>query len=97
LILQFKKIQNDIKGDQKIAIIFIEARLASISIDFKFNERRSTLDIIYRGRFEQSGEAKELTEAGERYFYFIFENGYSFEVYSKKARFTSNYSSENYK
>jgi hypothetical protein len=94
LIMQFEKIKNNRKTEKKLAIVFLEARLANVSISFPRGKGPSTIDIIYRGRFEENGELREVTDAGERYFYLIFEDGDSFEVYSKKVVFLNSYPSE---
>jgi hypothetical protein len=91
LIMQFGRIQNNVSTENKLAILFLEARLANIHISFPRGKGPSTIDIIYRGRFEENGELREVSDAGERYFYFIFEDGDSFEVYSKKVVFVDNY------
>jgi|SRR6185437_6113935 len=91
LIMQFEKIQNKGEAEKKLAIVFSEARLANVRISFPRGKGPSTIDIIYRGRFEDNGKLEEISDAGERYFYFIFEEGDSFEVYSKKAVFLDSY------
>ena len=87
MTLQFNKKDNDIPNSGEVAIEFNEARLANFSLFFPYTEDSATLNIIYRGRFEENGELRECSQNRERYFYFEMETGDKFEVYSKRVVF----------
>jgi hypothetical protein len=87
LTMRFAKVESEEKTDGQIAIVFSEARIANLTIRFPRRKDTSTLNTIYRGRFEENGQLFEFSEMDERYFYFIFQDGDSFEVFSKKAIF----------
>jgi len=87
MTLQFNKKDSDTSNSGKVAIEFNEARLANFSLFFPYTEDSATLNIIYRGRFEDKGELREYSQQGERYFYFEMETGDKFEVYSKRVVF----------
>jgi hypothetical protein len=89
MTLQFYKRDSSTSNSSKVAIEFNEARLANFSLLFPYTQDSSTLNIIYRGRFEEQGEVREHSEDGERYFYFELEAGDKFEVYSKRVIFST--------
>jgi hypothetical protein len=70
--------------EPKICITFKEATIARINFIHPTAEER-TLNNFYRGRYEKDQRLFESSELGEEYFYFEFENGDSFEVFSKEV------------
>ena len=89
LTLRFHRKEGRNSTSEQVSIEFSEARLSNFALFFPSTQDSATLNIIYRGRFEKHGQLHEYSEKGERYFYFEFETGNKFEVYSTRVVFNT--------
>ena len=80
LILTFKNLFNEQK---LLHLKFIDVEITALEF---FNTKEVvnlTIDNLYRGKFEFSGELKEFTEEGKGYFYLEFYEGQKLEFWAK--------------
>ena len=62
---------------------FHDARLSTFTINFPLNANALTLEIFYRGRFEEEGKLKEITSDNEKIFYLEFNEGIVINLFAK--------------
>jgi hypothetical protein len=74
-------------GSSKVSLVFLDCRVSNFLIPLPSGQYFATLNIIYRGRYEENGGLKDYSDAGERYFYIDFEEGTKFEVFAKQVVF----------
>jgi hypothetical protein len=70
---------------QVVELQFHNARLSNLDIHFPLNTNASTLEIFYRGRFEEDGILQELTIDNEKIFYLEFNEGIVINLFAKEV------------
>src|SRR5476651_2193062 len=84
LSLVFKPLTILVNGINQIELLFFNVDFAKMSIvKFKGELSPSTIDTIYRGRFEESkGILCEQSNNGKSFYYINFVEDFSFEILS---------------
>jgi hypothetical protein len=87
LSLIFKPLIIVSNGIKEVEILFFNVDFAKMSmVKLKGELLPSTIDTIYRGRFEESkGILLEQSKSGKNYYYINFVEGFSFEIFSNKV------------
>jgi len=70
---------------QFVELQFHNARLSSLDFNFPLNANASTLEIFYRGRFEEDGILKEVTINNEKIFYLEFNEGVAINLFARQV------------
>jgi hypothetical protein len=70
---------------QIVELQFHNARLSSLDFNFPLNTNASTLEIFYRGRFEEDGILQEVTINNEKMFYLEFNEGVVINLFAKQV------------
>lgn len=68
----------------KICLRFEGVTIVKLNLIFNKIKDKSTINILYRGRFEIDGSLFEYSKLQESYFYMEFEEGDSFEFFTEK-------------
>ena len=67
------------------SLLFSDVSLGKVDIVPTEMEEVKTINVLYRGRFENSGKVYEFNESGHPYFYIEFESGISLEFFCSRA------------
>jgi len=78
---------NKTASYKQVRIEFKEAILVKVDLVLNRTADSTTINNIYRGRFEQEGKLLEYSDDGGRYFYIEFETGDKIELFSKQVLF----------
>jgi len=84
LTIELELRRNPGADDSKLIIIFNFAKLTK----FKFPSKGDfeTIDILYRGRFNENGNLSDFSSEGQGYFYLDFESGGQLEFFSRQIQ-----------
>jgi len=88
LSLSFKAFKNNLRKIQHVEIVFknVIMERMSFKIDKTNYNSEWTIDLAYRGRFEDTkGILGEMSNEGKYYYYINFYDDYSFEVFSNSV------------
>lgn len=69
----------------KLCLLFEEASIAKFICFLNRSEDASTINSLYRGRFETSEGLSEYSASGDRYFYIEFEQGDIIEMFAQRV------------
>ena len=73
------------EAGNKVGLVFENVSIRKMSIKLNRTPDSQTLNILYRGRFEVNNVLYEYSSLQQSYFYFEFEEGDAFEVFSDKV------------
>jgi hypothetical protein len=82
LLFQFEAYSPDALV-KHLYLLFEDVTFSNFKLIFKKED--STVDSLYRGRFEKDGTLFEYLPTGEAYFYIDFVEGNAFEFFSSRA------------
>ncbi len=81
LSLLFTYLKDDGK---KIALVFKDAEVTKMSLNFDWLSDPGNLDNLYRGRYEENETLRTFADDGRGYYYIDFYSGFSFELFAGK-------------
>ncbi|RZJ64853.1 MAG: hypothetical protein EOO47_26420 [Flavobacterium sp.] len=83
LTLSFK---SDVK---ECKLVFKDSTLNYMNLSLTDLIDITTIDTIYRGRYENGNELRELTEDSRGYYYIEFYSGYTLELFARSVFFVT--------
>ena len=80
LLITFENIWKE----KSVSLKFTGVRISAIDFYNSKGTENLTIDNIYRGRFEENGILKEISEEEQAYFYLEFYEGQKIEFWAKE-------------
>lgn len=77
--------EPDAKDSDKICLVFKKASIKKFDFFLKRTTDSSTINSVYRGRFETELGLQEYSASGEGYYYIEFEQGDKIELLAEKV------------
>jgi uncharacterized protein YpmB len=77
-------------SDKEVKLVFKGVILNYMSLNLAdVNKDITTIDSIYRGRYEDSNILREVTDCSRNYYYIEFYSGYTIEFFARAVFFVT--------
>lgn len=74
------------ENTKKEILMIVFSNVTISEIHQSVNSRIDTIDILYRGRFEENNQLKEYSEDGKGYFYLSFYNDEEIQFWAEEFK-----------
>ena len=77
-------------SDEEVKLVFKDSTMNYMSLNLTdVNKDITTIDSIYRGRYEDGNVLREVTDDSRSYYYIEFYSGYTIEFFARAVFFVT--------